>query len=155
DEDRWNEKRTERNDRKGSSQADATDHGPERIANQTVEKQCEYTAGGENEIAYATRFQAGDDSERHQLRRVYNGNPGIDPKDLIGKQKVRQRPEHDDAQLRGYDAWEYWHVETPRHDVAGESEAPEANQSRDVQRQWAAKKNKGPVSRVSPHIVRR
>src|SRR5215813_6117359 len=154
DEDRSNAKRTERNDHKGSSQTDATDHGPERIAAQAVEKQREYGAGGEDEVSHPTRLQAGDDTKCHELRRVDDCNPGIDPKDLIGKQKVRQWSEQYDAQLRCYDAWEHWHVEAARHDVTGESKTAEGNECREVQHQWTVEKHEGPISRVCPHIMR-
>jgi hypothetical protein len=53
-----------------------------------------------------------------------------------------------------YDAREHRHVEAARHDVTGESKAPEADHSRDVQGQRIVEDREGPVSRVQPYIVR-
>src|SRR5262249_523894 len=132
DEDCSNAKRTERNHRKGPEQADAADHGPERIASQTVEKQCKHAACGHDEISHSAGLQPAEDSKSNQLWRVYDRNTRVDPKNLIENQHVGQWSEQDDAQLRRYDAWERWHIEAARQEVTGESEAPKRNQCRDL-----------------------
>src|SRR5262249_4088978 len=126
--------RTERNDRKAPKQTDAADHGPEWIATQTIEKQCKYGAGGEDEVSHPARLQAAKDSKRHQRGRVHDRNPWVDPKHLIENKHVGQWSKQDHAELRGHNAREHRHVEAARHEVTGKSEASEGNQNRDVQR---------------------